>query len=146
MTGRGDNGGATMWCVSTRRSFVRSAAAAACLALAALRADAQVARGASGGGPPPRDEWQRVPEIVAALALAGGQRVADVAAGQGYLTRTLARVVGASGRVYAVEIDEGARRALARLAADSALTNVEVVAGTETDPRLPAPVDAIVVL
>jgi predicted methyltransferase len=74
-----------------------------------------------------------------------GKRVADVAAGQGYLTRPLSRKVGAAGRVYAVEIGEVERRALEKLAKDS-FPNIEVIAGTETDPKLPDAIDAVVVL
>ena len=105
-----------------------------------------VAQVRGGGGLPPRDEWQRVPEIIAALGLTEGQRVADIAAGQGYLTKPLSKAVGTSGRVYAVEISDDARRALTDLAARESLTNVEVVAGTETDPKLPAQVDGAVIL
>ena len=46
----------------------------------------------------------------------------------------------------AVEISEEELRALATLAQQDSFRNVEVVAGTETDPRLPSPVDAAVVL
>ena len=111
-----------------------------------LLASPAVAQVRGGGGLPPRDEWQRVPEIIAALGIAEGQRVADIAAGQGYLTIPLSNAVGKSGRVYAVEISEDARRALTELAARESLTNVEVVAGTETDPTLPAQVDGAVIL
>ena len=44
-------------------------------------------------GLPPRDEWQRAPAILAAMQIDAGQRVADVAAGTGYLTRFLATKV-----------------------------------------------------
>jgi predicted methyltransferase len=110
----------------------------------ATSAAAQAVRGS--GGLPPRDEWQRVPEILAALGVAEGQRVADIAAGEGYLTKPLARKVGKSGKVYAVEISEDARRALAELAQRDSFTNVEVVAGTETDPKLPNGIDGAVIL
>ena len=105
-------------------------------------ADAQTR---SGGGLPPRDEWQRVPEILAAMGAIEGKQVADIAAGQGYLTRHIARKVGPRGRVLAVEIGEVEREALAKLATDS-FPNVTVVAGTPTDPRLPENLDAAVVL
>ena len=106
------------------------------------QANAQ-ARG--GNGLPPRDEWQRVPDILSAMGNIDGKRVADVAAGHGYLTRPLARKVGADGRVYAVEIGEVERRALQKLAADS-FPNIEVVAGSDTTPNLPDAIDAVVVL
>ena len=46
--------------------WVRLLAGVAMLASVATSASAQPARGS--GGLPPRDEWQRVPEILAALA------------------------------------------------------------------------------
>lgn len=123
----------------TNRRVSHLIALAATLVALAPSAQAQQARGS--GGLPPRDEWQRVPEILAALRVTEGQRVADIAAGQGYLTKPLARKVGKSGRVYAVEISEESRRALADLAQRDSLTNVEIIAGTATDPKLPAGID-----
>jgi predicted methyltransferase len=99
----------------------------------------------NGGGLPPRDEWQRVPEILSAMGNIEGKRVADVAAGQGYLTRPLSRKVGPTGRVFAVEIGEVERRALEKLASDS-FPNIEVIAGADTTPNLPDAIDAVVVL
>ncbi len=96
-------------------------------------------------GLPPRDSYQRVPDIIAALGDVRGKRIADIAAGQGYLTKPLARAVGAAGRVFAVEIDEEALTALRVLARDS-FPNIEVVAGTPTDPKLPASIDGVVIL
>lgn len=111
-----------------------------------LAVSSALAQARGGGGLPPRDEWQRVPEILAALGVADGQRVADIAAGQGYLTKPLSKRVGKSGRVYAVEVSDDARRALTELAQRDSLTNVEVIAGTETDPKLPGPIDGAVIL
>ena len=48
-----------------------------------------------------RDEWQRVPDVMEALAIDADSRVADVGAGSGYFTAHLAREVGADGRVFA---------------------------------------------
>ena len=126
-----------------RPELCRCFAAVAMLTALATSTSAQQAR---GSGLPPRDEWQRVPEILAALGVAEGQRVADVAAGQGYLTKPLARRVGTSGRVYAVEIGEEPLRALRELVQRDSLSNVEVIAGTEMDPRLPAKLDGAVIL
>src|SRR5688500_5536023 len=101
----------------------------ATLAIHVFAASPAAAQVRGGGGLPPRDEWQRVPDLIAALGITEGQRVADIAAGQGYLTKPLSKAVGKSGRVYAVEISEDARRALTELAARDSLANVEVVAG-----------------
>jgi len=51
------------------------------------------------------DAWRRPDAVVAALALAPGDIVADVGAGRGYLTGRLARAVGPTGRVVATDID-----------------------------------------
>ena len=48
----------------------------------------------------------KLPEILDALALSQGSQVADVGAGEGFLTARLAKVVGPVGRVYAVDIDD----------------------------------------
>src|SRR4029078_3290426 len=53
-----------------------------------------------------RDEWQRTAAMLGELGEVTGKRIADVAAGTGYLTRHLSRAVGAKGRVYAVDIGE----------------------------------------
>ncbi|MGD2153989.1 MAG: class I SAM-dependent methyltransferase [Gemmatimonadales bacterium] len=94
-----------------------------------------------------RDSWQRVPDVIAALAIGAGSRVADVGAGSGYFTAYLAREVGASGRVFAVDISERSLSQLRRLAEDEAFENIEVVRGAIDDPRLPAgSLDAVLVV
>jgi predicted methyltransferase len=94
-----------------------------------------------------RDQWQRVPEIVAALDVGSGSHVADVGAGFGYFTVRLARVVGPVGRVYAVDISAEALERLRRLADTIALRNVEVVEGRPEDPRLaPGTLDAALIV
>jgi predicted methyltransferase len=97
-------------------------------------------------GLPPRDQWQRAPDIVAAMKIEAGARVADVAAGSGYLTKFLSAKVGQAGRVYAVEVNADALSALRELKARSSLANVDVVAGSETDPKLPGSLDGAVIL
>lgn len=94
-----------------------------------------------------RDSWQRVPEVLSALAIDKGSRVADIGAGDGYFTRHLARAVGASGQVFAVEISQGALSRLRRLASDEGFDNIEVVEGEIDDPRLPkGSLDAVLVV
>lgn len=60
-------------------------------------------------------ERYRAPEVIlAGLALAPGQRVADVGAGRGFLTARLAAAVGAHGHVTATDIDAAALAAIPR--------------------------------
>jgi ubiquinone/menaquinone biosynthesis C-methylase UbiE len=61
---------------------------------------------------PGRDALRRPEELIAALGITPGQTVADVGAGDGYLTWRLAREVGPDGHVVATDVDP---RALARL-------------------------------
>lgn len=94
-----------------------------------------------------RDSWQRVPDVLAALAVEEGSRVADVGAGDGYFTRHLARAVGGSGRVFAVEISQRALSQLRRLPENEGYDNVEVIEGEIDDPKLPSTsLDAVLVV
>ena len=85
-----------------------------------------------------RDQWQKVDEIFAAMAVTSGAVVADVGAGDGYFTSRLSRAVGDSGRVYAIDIKASVVDRLRRRVSEEGLSNVDVVQGTADDPRLPA--------
>ena len=90
-----------------------------------------------------RDRWQHADEVVGALGLGSGARVADLGAGGGYFTFRLADAVGPTGRVYAVDVDEDLQAYVATEARSRGATNIETVHGDATDPRLPAPVDLL---
>jgi len=85
---------------------------------------------------PGRDAWQRPQEVMDALGIQAGSLVADVGSGDGYFTFHLAERVGAAGRVYAVDIDEGALKKLRERAEKEKLSQVETVVGATNDPRL----------
>ncbi len=87
---------------------------------------------------PTRESWQRADDIVAALDLRPGARVADIGAGDGFFIPRLARAVGPSGRVLAVDVDARMLDRLKELGAREGLSNVEVVRGDPDDPHLPA--------
>jgi predicted methyltransferase len=94
-----------------------------------------------------RDSWQRPEQVMDALGLVAGSRVADVGCGEGYFVVRLARRVGSEGRVYGVDVDEEALRKLRRRVRDEGLANVEVIEGKNDDPLLPAgSLDAILVV
>jgi ubiquinone/menaquinone biosynthesis C-methylase UbiE len=80
----------------------------------------------------------KVDEAIAALKLSPGAVVADIGAGSGTFTLPLAKAVGASGKVYAVEIDQGLVDHIAQKAREAKATNVRPVLGEFTDPKLPA--------
>ena len=72
------------------------------------------------------------------LRVAKGSTVGDVGAGSGYMSLRLARLVGAAGRVYAVDVQPGMLQLLQQNAAKAKVTNVVPVLGTFDDPKLPA--------
>lgn len=91
-----------------------------------------------------RDGWQEPDRVIAALGLAPGQRVADLGAGTGYFTARLARAVGDSGRVYAVDVDADVLEGLAERMADEGVSNVETVVAPYDDAGIPdASVDLV---
>jgi len=67
-----------------------------------------------------------------------GQTVADLGAGSGYYTRRLAGAVGDTGKVYAVDIQQGMLDLLQAALARERIANVVPVLGGVDDPRLPA--------
>jgi predicted methyltransferase len=67
-----------------------------------------------------------------------GSTVADLGAGSGYFTTRLARAVGATGKVYAVDIQQGMLDLLQKAVARERLTNIVPVLGATNDPKLPA--------
>lgn len=86
---------------------------------------------------PVRVAGMKIDEVVSALKLQPGQTVADIGAGSGLLEVPLARAVGPTGRIYAVEIDAGFFPEIRKRAAEARVTNVETVLGKFTDPALP---------
>lgn len=93
-----------------------------------------------------RDDWQKVPEIFAAMGVSEGSRVADIGAGGGFFTVRLARTVGPNGRVFAVDVSASAVRDLKERIVRERLENVEVIAGYAADPRLPGSLDAVLIV
>jgi ubiquinone/menaquinone biosynthesis C-methylase UbiE len=66
-----------------------------------------------------------------------GMRVADVGAGDGYFTLLLAEAVGASGEVFASDIDADALHVLEERRDSVEAQNIHIILGTEDDPLLP---------
>jgi ubiquinone/menaquinone biosynthesis C-methylase UbiE len=87
---------------------------------------------------PSRAEWQKPGEVLRALALAPGQVACDVGAGPGYFTFPVARAVGETGRVYAVDVEPRILEALRKRLRKIDLRNVTPVLGLEDDPLVPA--------
>jgi SAM-dependent methyltransferase len=96
---------------------------------------------------PNREDVQKSPEIMKALAFRSGERVADIGAGTGYFTFQVADAVGPDGRVTALDIAPEMLeyldlRVKARKAANVTLRRVP-----SDDPRLePGSVDTILMI
>jgi ubiquinone/menaquinone biosynthesis C-methylase UbiE len=87
---------------------------------------------------PARDAWQKPTELVAALGIAAGMTVADLGAGTGYFSRYLARAVGPSGTVFAVETEPSLLVHLRERAEHEQTPNVVPILASFDNPRLPA--------
>jgi ubiquinone/menaquinone biosynthesis C-methylase UbiE len=88
--------------------------------------------------PAPREQLFRMADIFQALGLRDGSRVADVGAGPGFFAVPMARAVGETGRVFAVDIDEKVLERLRARIREATLNNIEVIHGDPRDPKLPA--------
>lgn len=84
-----------------------------------------------------RDGWQEPERVVQALELRPGDRVADLGSGSGYFTFRLARAVGPTGYIHAVDIDEAMNADLRARAKQEGHANVEVILAKPDDPLLP---------
>ncbi len=95
-----------------------------------------------GGAPwlerPERESEEAPTKALAALDLKPGMVVADIGAGSGYYTSRMSKLVGATGRVYATDIQPGMLELLTRRIQAEGLANVTPVLGGMDDPRLPA--------
>ena len=89
---------------------------------------------------PERDAEEHTEVLVEQLKLKPGEVVADIGAGTGYFSRRLARKVGATGKVLAVDIQPEMLTLLTNRMAANGISNVVPILGTATDPRLPADV------
>lgn len=86
---------------------------------------------------PERDAEEDATALHAALGLQPGQTACDVGAGSGYHTVRLARAVGPTGRVLAVDLQPRMLELLRERVTEAGLRNVETIEATASDPRLP---------
>jgi precorrin-6B methylase 2 len=96
---------------------------------------------------PERETEEQPEQLVGRLQLKPGDVVADIGAGTGYLTRRLARKVGPTGKVFAVDVQQEMIELLRTSMAALRLTNVVPILGTVRSPRLPeAAVDLVLMV
>jgi ubiquinone/menaquinone biosynthesis C-methylase UbiE len=83
-----------------------------------------------------REDEEAPSKAIALLSLRPGTTVADVGAGSGYMTAKLARAVGPTGRVFAVDIQPEMIALIDARVKREGLTNVTSVLGEPDDPKL----------
>lgn len=94
-----------------------------------------------------RDKWQKPDELVKLLNIKPGSQVADVGCHEGYMTVKLARAVGSSGKIYAVDVDQPKLDKLTKHLRDREIRQVSVIKGDYDNPKLPAnTLDAVLIL
>lgn len=94
-----------------------------------------------------RDSWQRPQELIKQLNLREGSQVADIGCHEGYMTIKLSHVVGATGKVFAVEVDQSKLDKLQDHLTERKINNVSIVRGDYDNPKLPPnSLDAVIIL
>jgi ubiquinone/menaquinone biosynthesis C-methylase UbiE len=87
---------------------------------------------------PRRQKWQKPAAVVRALKLRRGQVIAEVGSGPGYFTPRLARAVGPSGHVYALDPEPAVLDVMRKRIKLAGVRNVTPVLSRDDDPLLPA--------
>lgn len=94
---------------------------------------------------PKRDAWQKPTEVISALKLRPGMKVADIGAATGYFPVRIART-HPDVAVYGVDVAPAMVEYLGARAKREGLENLHAVQGAASDPKLPEPVDLILLV
>jgi ubiquinone/menaquinone biosynthesis C-methylase UbiE len=86
---------------------------------------------------PGRDAWQKPDRVVELLGLQPGDVACDVGAGPGYLALRMARAVGNSGAVYAIDVDPRMIEAISRRVEAAGIENVHPILSGPRGGALP---------
>ncbi|HWG43433.1 MAG TPA: class I SAM-dependent methyltransferase [Gemmataceae bacterium] len=87
---------------------------------------------------PEREKEEQPRKLLRILDLKPGQVVADIGAGSGYHTFRMAEKLGPRGKVLAVDIQKEMLDIIRKRMKKDEVSNIELILGTETDPKLPA--------
>ncbi|PWT85015.1 MAG: SAM-dependent methyltransferase, partial [Blastocatellia bacterium] len=99
-------------------------------------ADVMDASGAAWLDRRERETEEAPDEALDIIGIKKGSTVADIGSGSGYMTVRLSKRVGASGAVYAVDIQQRMLDLLEARLRSSRIANVRAVLGAPDDPRL----------
>jgi ubiquinone/menaquinone biosynthesis C-methylase UbiE len=95
------------------------------------------AAGASWLDRPEREEEESPSTAIALLELKPGAVVADIGAGSGYYSLKIAEIVGSTGHVYAVDIQQDMLDIIKSKLGIVPVKNVTLVLAADDDPKLP---------
>ena len=84
-----------------------------------------------------REKEERVSVLMEALGVEAGQTICDLGCGNGYHALRLAKRVGASGKVLAVDIQQPMLEMLEKRSDEAGLDNIELILGDVADPKIP---------
>jgi len=94
-----------------------------------------------------RDKWQKPDELIRYLNLKRGDKVADIGCHEGYMTFKLSAVVGAPGKVYAVDVAQAKLDKLNDNLEKRNVKNIVIIKGDYDDPKLPInSLDAVIIV
>ncbi len=94
-----------------------------------------------------RDEWMDVDRIFRLAGVTLGDTVGDLGCHEGYLSIRLARAVGQTGKVYAVDVRNDRLETLENNALDRNISNIQTILGDYDNPHLPeAELDVVFVM
>ena len=94
---------------------------------------------------PDRELWQKPDQIMDAIGVAEGSKVAELGAAGGRFTLQLAERVGPNGRVYAEDVQPAMLDGITRRMQSENIAYVTPVLGTPSDPHLPPGLDAVLI-
>jgi ubiquinone/menaquinone biosynthesis C-methylase UbiE len=96
---------------------------------------------------PGRDQRLQIQRVMDLLGIKSGSSVADIGAGSGWFSMRAAARVGASGVVYAEDINPDAMTYIQDRTQKEKASNVRTVLGSPDDPKLPSDsIDAVLLL
>lgn len=92
---------------------------------------------------PRRPQWENTKTLLSYVEVQHGDIIADVGCGSGFFTDKFSKLVGESGKVYAVEIKDEHINTLQQYVKQENIRDVEIIKGKETLLELPEMVDKI---
>lgn len=92
---------------------------------------------------PAREQWESSAGILKVVALKEGEKVADVGCGLGYFALKMAKQVGPSGKIFAIDTEKEYTEKVAEFASKEKLANIIPVISEPTDTKIPEKVDVV---